>query len=106
MTYTLNTPVSCNAQTQQLVDALAEDLARDGLSGHEAQVVALADQACVLGVEPTLIGVLLDTSAPAVVRLRAFAAVTVSMVVLLDCERHVGSDVTAVPSRVLADLSV
>ncbi len=74
---------SGNGVTQRLIDDLAEGVVTAGLASHDAEIAAVADQAIVMGVSMTLVGVLLDQAAPEVVRLRAFGAVTRQLATLL-----------------------
>jgi hypothetical protein len=63
------------AWTDRAVADLAGRLAVDGPAAHAADLRSLAARACDLDVAPALLGVLTDTGAPDVARLRAFARV-------------------------------
>jgi hypothetical protein len=54
------------------LDALAHDIARCGIGCFEPAVAAVADAAAAHGACPLLVAVLVDGSAPGVVRERAF----------------------------------
>lgn len=87
--------ITLTAHTQRLIDDLAHAVVSDGLSAHRPAVAALADQAQVLGIAPTLIALLLDAAEPDVVRERAFGAVTRELASRLDCERSTDVPATA-----------
>lgn len=57
------------------IELLAQALAVDGFSPHEARVRAAADLAGRRGAEPTCLSVVLDPAEPEVARLRAFGRI-------------------------------
>jgi hypothetical protein len=64
--------------TPHLTD-LANDLASDGLGGHERAVRAVVREARVRGVSPTLVSILADPREPEAARLRAFGRIAVAL---------------------------
>ncbi len=54
------------------IEILAQALAADGVSPHEARLAAVAQLAGRRGANPVLVSVALDPSEPEIARLRAF----------------------------------
>ena len=61
------------------IERLGAAIADEGVARHEVAVAALARAALGAGVDRVLCSVLADRSAPAVVRERAFAKVTLAL---------------------------
>lgn len=65
--------------TPALLTRLAHQIARDGLTAHEASIARVVRQATTFGVAPTPVGILGDRTAPPVTRERAFARVVAAL---------------------------
>jgi len=71
------------------VELLAQALASDGLTPHEARVRAAAQLAGRRGADPISVAVLLDAAEPEVARLRAFGRIAAWLTGLReDAEMH------------------